>query len=480
MVAESVAERELDVVNDDIAYLSAEALVEKYRARVLSPVEVTTAILERIDALNPGITAFTTVSGDVALRNAREAEQTYREGGEVPALAGVPFSIKDLTPTKGIRTARGSLLDPAWVPDEDPPVVERLYAAGGVILGKTNTPELGWKGDSGNRLFGPTYNPWHRERTAGGSSGGAAAAVALGMGPLAQGSDGAGSIRIPATFCGIFGHKPSFGLVPQFPPSAVGDLSHIGPMTRTVRDAAVMLNAIAGADVRDRLSWSSGLDYLVGIEGGVRGLKVAWSPNLGYAAVAPAVQAATERAVQRFVDLGAEVEMRNPDVPDPADILDIMWAGAMTGYFAGRLEQVRDNVDFGLIAAIDRASNLTAADLASAQQRRNAYYTGIREFMASYDLLLTPSMPDTAFAAGLDEPDGWQRKTIAPLDWTPFTFPFNLTGQPAATVPCGFDDAGLPIGLQIVGRWRDDPTVLRAARAFEIAAPWQQVRPPEA
>lgn len=467
-------------MSDEMAYLSAEALIEKYRARALSPVEVTRSILDRIEAINPGINAFTTVSREVALGNARDAERSYRESDNLPALAGVPFTIKDLTPTKGIRTARGSLLDPEWVPDENPPVVERLYAAGGVMLGKTNTPELGWKGDSGNRVFGPTYNPWHRDRTAGGSSGGAAAAVALGLGPLAQGSDGAGSIRIPASFCGVFGFKQSFGLAPQFPPSAVGDLSHMGPITRTVRDAALMLNVIAGADARDRLSWSSGLDYLADIEDGVRGLKVAWSPDLGYARVSPAVQAATERAAQRFVDLGAEVETVNPGVPDPAGILDVMWAGAMTGYFAGRLEEVRDDIDFGLIAAIDRAVGLTAADLANAQQRRNGYYTGMREFMTGYDLLLTPTMPDTAFTAGLDEPDGWQRKTIAPLDWTPFTFPFNLTGQPAATVPCGFDDDGLPIGLQIVGRWRDDPTVLRAARAFEIAAPWAEVRPPEA
>ena len=210
------------------------------------------------------------------------------------SLAGVPISIKDLTPTRGIRTARGSLLDPDWVPDEDPPVVERLYAAGAVMLGKTNTPELGWKGDSGNRVFGPTFNPWNLERTAGGSSGGAAAAIAAGLGPLAQGSDGAGSIRIPAAFCGVFGFKQSFGLVPQYPPSAVGDLSHLGPITRTVRDAALMLTAMAGEDARDRLSWSSGIDYLDGLERGVKGLRVAWSPTLGYAELAPDVESNTD------------------------------------------------------------------------------------------------------------------------------------------------------------------------------------------
>ncbi|HEX2283163.1 MAG TPA: amidase family protein, partial [Thermomicrobiales bacterium] len=341
----------------------------------------------------------------------------------------------------------------------------------------TNTPELGWKGDSGNRVFGPSFNPWNLAKTPGGSSGGAAAAVAAGLGPLAQGSDGAGSIRIPAAFCGIFGFKQSFGLVPQYPPSAVGDLSHLGPMTRTVRDAAMMLNAIAGADGRDRLSWSSGIDYARDLDGGVGGLHVAWSPNLGYARVASDVLEKTERAAMTFRDLGCDVEHVDPNLPDPANILDIMWSGAMAGYFAGRLDEVRHLLDPGLLAVIESARPLSAADLAHALQQRNSYYTGMRQFMERFDLLLTPTLPITAFTAGLDEPDGWQRATLAPLDWTPFTFPFNLTGQPAATVPCGFDKNGLPVGLQIVGRWRDDSTVLRAAAAYESAMPWTDFRP---
>lgn len=464
-------------MSDEVAFLSAAELIAAYRARTLSPVEVTESVLARIERVNPVINAYTTVSADQAMAGARAAEAAYGAGEAAP-LAGVPFSIKDLTPTKGIRTARGSLVDPDWVPDEDPPVVERLYAAGGVILGKTNTPELGWKGDSGNRVFGPTYNPWKLDRTAGGSSGGAAAAMATGLGPLAQGSDGAGSIRIPAAFCGIFGLKQSFGLVPQYPPSAVGDLSHLGPMTRTVTDAALMLNAIAGADARDRLSWSSGIDYLEGLENGIAGQRVAYSPTLGYADVDADVLEAVGQGVQTLASLGAHVVEVDPGLPDPAEILDKLWAGAMAGYFEGRLEDVGDIIDQGLFATVQRTAGLTAGELASAQQRRNAYYSGMREFMRDYDLLVTPSMPATAFTAGLDEPDNWTRKTIAPLDWTPFTFPFNITGQPAATLPVGFDRQGLPIGLQIVGRWRDDPTVLRAARAFEQAQPWAGVRPP--
>src|SRR3954464_7218906 len=275
-------------MDDSITYLSATELIDLYRQRQLSPVEVARSTLDRINRVNPTINAFTTITDELALNQAAEAERAYANGTAAP-LAGVPMSIKDLTPTRGIRTARGSLVDPNWIPETDAPVVERLYAAGAVMLGKTNTPELGWKGDSGNRVFGPTFNPWLRDRTAGGSSGGAAAAVAAGLGPLAQGSDGAGSIRIPAAFCGTFGFKQSFGLVPQFPPSAVGDLSHLGPITRTVRDAALMLNAIVGADARDSLSWSSGVDYLRAIDGPIRGLRVAWSPTLGYAAVEPEV-----------------------------------------------------------------------------------------------------------------------------------------------------------------------------------------------
>lgn len=464
-------------MSESIAYLSASELIAQYTARALSPVEVTQALLERVHRVNPTINAFVTVTPELALEQARAAERAYA-AGEAGPLAGVPFSIKDLTPTRGIRTARGSLVDPDWTPEEDAPVVERLYAAGGVMLGKTNTPELGWKGDSGNRVFGPTFNPWKLDRTAGGSSGGAAAAVAAGLGPLAQGSDGAGSIRIPAAFCGIFGFKQSFGLVPQYPPSAVGDLSHLGPMTRTVRDAALMLNAIAGADARDRLSWSSGLDYLDGLlDAGVRGLRVAWSPTLGYANVDTEVLEATGRAVGAINELGCEVMQIDPGLPDSADIIDVMWSGAMGGYFAGRFDDVRELIDVGLRDVVERAVSLSAADLASAQQRRNGYYAGMREFMQDFDLLLTPTMPATAFTAGRDEPDDWQRTTLAPLDWTPFTFPFNLTGQPAATVPCGFDEQGLPIGLQIVGRWRDDATVLRAAAAFERAMPWVGARP---
>jgi len=461
----------------DVAYLSALDLIDAYRRRTLSPVEVTAVTLARIDRLNPRLNAFITVSHESAMAEARAAEQAYRDG-TAGRLAGVPLSIKDLTPTKGIRTTKGSLVNPDWVPDFDAPLVERVKGDGAVILGKSNTPELGWKGDSGNRIIGPTHNPWQQGKTAGGSSGGAGAAVAAGLGPLAQGSDGAGSIRIPAAFCGIFGIKPSFGLVPQFPASAVGDVSHLGPMTRTVRDAALMLNAIAGADDRDRFSWSSGIDYLAACEGGVRGMRIAWSPDLGYATVSPEILRRCEAAVQRFVDLGADVVEASPGLPDPFPISGTLWGTAMAAVFSENWEAVKDLLDPGMVRVIEASRHVSAVEVQSLMQERTRYYEAFRAFLEPFDLLLTPTLPCVAFDAGLDEPPFAERPYRIPLDWTPFTYPFNLTGNPAATVPCGFVE-GLPVGLQLVGRFKDDATVLRAAAAFEMAMPWAQTIPPD-
>jgi len=465
-------------VDNDIAYMSATTLLKGYRERSVSPREVTQALLDRIETINPPLNAFVTVSADVAMDQATAAEQAYAANDTPGLLAGVPYSVKDLTPTKDVRTARGSLLDPDWIPDYDAPVVSRMAEAGGVLLGKTNTPELGWKGDSGNRVFGPTHNPWRHGLTAGGSSGGAGAAVAAGLGPLAQGSDGAGSIRIPAAFCGAFGIKPSFGLVPQYPPSAVGDLSHLGPITRTVRDAALMLDVIAGEDTRDRLSRSGAGGYLAACDGGIAGLRVAWSPDLGYAAIEPDVRAVVEEAVRLFAtELGCTLEERHPDLADPWPVVDPMWAGALAAVFVDNLDAVRDRLDPGLLAEVERAGRFRGVDIAAAHRARNLYYGAWREFMTDYDLFLTPTLPCVAFSAGDDHPGDVAGRSTSYLSWTPFTYPFNLTGQPAATVPCGFVD-GMPVGLQIVGRPRDDATVLRAAAAFEAVAPWEHIRPP--
>lgn len=464
----------------DVCYLSALEMLEKFRSRELSPVDVTSQVLERIERINPTLNAFLTVTAERALEDARAAERAYSSQSGLGALAGIPISIKDLTPTAGIRTTMGSLLYQDWLPEEDGPFVQRVNAAGAVMLGKTNTPEFGWKGDSGNRLIGPTHNPWKHGATAGGSSGGAAAAIAAGLGPLAQGSDGAGSIRIPAAFCGIFGIKPSFGLVAYYPPSTVEVLSHIGPMTRTVRDAALLLNVVGRQDDRDRNSYPVTTDFIAACDGGIRGLRVAWSPDLGYAPVDPEVREITTRAAQRLSDLGAHVEEVNPGIADPWDTLDTIWLAAQASRHSTNFDEIRDLIDPGRVALVERGRKLTAIDLHEALIQRTAYYHQWRRFFADgrWDLLVTPQLPVTAFPAGNDHPGTIDGQPVNYLGWTAFTYPFNLTGQPAATVPCGFAANGLPVCLQFVGRWRDDATVLRAAAAYEEMEPWAHHRPP--
>lgn len=464
------------MTSDDLCYLSAYELRNLYLKRELSPVEVTKALLRRIERLNPVFNPYVTVTHEHALEQAIRAERAYM-AGNAGTLAGIPGSLKDLTPTKGILTARGSLLYRNWVPDYDAPLAERLDDAGMVLLGKTTTPELGWKGDSGNRVNGPAHNPWKYGRTAGGSSGGAAAAVALGLGPIAQGTDGAGSIRIPCGFCGLYGLKPSWGRVPQYPASVVELLSHAGPIARTVKDAAMMLTAMAGAHPMDRLSLPDTTDYLSEMEGDIDGLRIAWSPDLGYARIDPDVQRVAAAAAARFQELGCHVEEAHPGLPDPWDLADTIWAASFAGVFKDNLNEVRDLLDAGLVAVIDRGRGVSGAELATAYARRNDYYHGWREFMEAYDLFLSPTLPVTAFTAGNDHPGDIAGHPTSYLGWTAFTYPFNVTGQPAATVPAGFAGDGLPVGLQIVGRWRDDAGVLRASAALETIAPWTETRP---
>jgi aspartyl-tRNA(Asn)/glutamyl-tRNA(Gln) amidotransferase subunit A len=462
----------------ELCYLPATELSRLYGLRELSPVEVTRAVLQRIETVDPTLNAFVTVTAELATEQALRAEREILQGRQAP-LTGVPVSLKDLTPTRGIRTTRGSRLWADWVPDYDAPIAERVYAAGAVLLGKTNTPELGWKGETSNSVAGTTHNPWLHGRTAGGSSGGAAAAVAAGMGPLAQGTDGAGSIRIPASFCGVYGLKPSYGLVPYYPSSAVESLAHGGPITRTVRDAGQLLNALAGPDARDRNSLNAtGIDYLAACEGDIAGLRIAWSPTLGFAPVEPEILQIVAAAVDTFRALGCEIIEVDAHFDDPFPTIDAIWASGQAAGHVNDFERVRDLIDPGRARVVEHGFTLSGVDVALAAVQRGQFYEQMRLFFEPFDLLLTPTMPITAFAAGEDFPTEVAGQTTSYLSWTPYTYPFNLTGQPAATVPCGFDHQGLPVGLQIVGRWRDDVTVLRASAAFEAARPWQHNRPP--
>jgi aspartyl-tRNA(Asn)/glutamyl-tRNA(Gln) amidotransferase subunit A len=456
----------------DLAECSAVELLRLYRAGTASPVEATRAVLARIERFNPALNAFCHVAGDEALASARASEARWRLGSPSGVLDGVPVSIKDLILVRGMPTLRGSrTVDPAQPWDVDAPVAARLREAGAVILGKTTTPEFGCKGETNSPLTGITRNPWNTERTPGGSSGGTAAAVAAGMGPLSVGTDGAGSVRIPAAFCGNFGLKPSFGRVPAHPLSPFGSVAHLGPHTLSVADAALMMNVIKQPDARD---WTSlpfdPSDYTQGLDAGIRGLRIAWSPTLGYAKnVHPEVAAAVAAAVATLATLGANVERVDPGIEDPLEITTGLWfLGAWT-VWNGFSEAQQDVVDPDLRAEAMLGEKLSALAVQRLHLRRGALGSHMRQFMQSWDLIATPAVAVPAFPA---RPAGHSPMTPETmLGWTPFSYPFNLTQQPACTIPCGFTKDGLPIGLQLVGPMFGDALVLRAARAYETARP---------
>jgi aspartyl-tRNA(Asn)/glutamyl-tRNA(Gln) amidotransferase subunit A len=413
-----------------------------------------------------------------ALKQAKASEARWHRGKPLGAADGVPALVKDLILVKGWPTLRGSRTverDQAW--DQDGPAIARLREEGAVLIGLTTTPEFGWKGVTDSPLTGITRNPWDVSRTPGGSSGGSAAALAAGYAPLALGTDGGGSIRIPAGFSGIFGLKPSFGRVPAWPLSPFGTVAHTGPMTRSVADAALMLNVIARPDARD---WHSlpydGQDYTKGLDKGINGLRIAFSPALGHVEVDPEVAASVSKAVKVLRGLGARVDRIDPGFADPAPIFRILWwSGARA--LLGRLpEKKKALLDPGLADVVKQSMAITPEDCFDAVKARGALGTQMRQFMQKYDLLVTPTLPIPAFEAGRLSPE--DDGTGKWVNWTPFSYPFNLTQQPAASVPCGFTRAGLPIGLHIVGRMFDDVSVLRAAHAYEQASEWHKRRPP--
>lgn len=454
----------------DILTFSAIELLDLYRSRQISPVDVAQATLAGIDALNPVLNAFCFVSPD-ALSNAKESEARWMKGKPQGALDGVPVSIKDLLLTKGWPTLRGSrTVDPAGPWNDDAPAVARLRESGAVLIGKTTTPEFGWKGVTDSPLTGVTRNPWDPTKTPGGSSGGGAAAVAAGLGPLTIGTDGGGSIRIPCAFTGLFGLKPSFGRVPAWPLSPFGTVAHLGPMSRTVGDAALLLNVVSKPDLRDWLALPyDDCDYLANLDAGVRGWRIAYSASLGYADVDPEVAALVKRAALRFEDLGAHVEEADPRFEDVSEIFRRHWYTGAAFLLRNFTPEQKAMMDRGLVDVADQGAQIGMLDLLDAAHKRGALSLQMNRFHERYDLLLTPSLPLTAFEAGREVADVLKERRWT--DWTPFTYPFNLTQQPAASVPCGQTKSGLPVGLQIVGPRYQDARVLRAARAFESVQP---------
>lgn len=455
---------------------TATQLLALYRRGEASPVEATQAVLQRIQQLNPLLNAFCLVDEEAAMASARQSELRWqahrRDGTTVAALDGVPVSIKDLILTRGWPTLRGSQTvnpDQPW--EVDAPVTARLREAGAVLLGKTTTPEFGCKGETNSLLTGISRNPWNLDHTPGGSSGGASAAVSAGLGPLAMGTDGAGSVRIPAAFCGNVGLKPSFGRVPAYPLSPFGSVAHLGPHAMTVEDAALMMNTISQPDARD---WTSlpfeGLDFLSRLNEGVKGLRVAYSPTLGYVKqVHPEIAAATAQAARHLQDLGAVVEQIDPLSEDPLDITTGLWfAGAHQVWRTlSAAQQALTDPDFKAQAAL--GAKLDANAIHELNQRRGVLGSQLRQFMQRFDLILTPSTAVPAFKA---LPAGHSPMTSeAMLGWTPFSYPFNLSQQPAISLPCGLTAEGLPMGVQLVGPMFGDALVLQAAQALQTCYP---------
>ncbi|MBI4269960.1 MAG: amidase [Candidatus Rokubacteria bacterium] len=467
----------------DLCFVPATRLVALIRRRQVSPLEVTQAVLARIERVNPRLNAYCTVAVEQALADARRATAALRRRARLGPLHGVPVSIKDLTPTRGIRTTWGSKIYEHHVPEEDGLIVERLRAAGAIVLGKTNTPEFGAGANTFNAVFGPTRNPWNPALTCGGSTGGGAVALATGLGPLAQGSDLGGSLRIPAAFCGVVGFRTSPGLVPVYPaPLAWDPWSVQGPMARTVADAALMLSAIAGADPRAPISYAvDGRAFTASVRAPrIRGLRVAWGGGLGITPVDDEVLDACHRATTVFRKLGARVSDGHPDMSGVHEIVVLSRGAGMVARHEEKLQRWRDVMQENLVKNIDAGLTLGASDIGRAERLRTDLWQRVRAFFADHDLLVTPTAAVPPFRIEEIYPREINGKPMSNyIEWALLTYAFTVVGLPAISVPCGFTRAGLPVGLQIVGGWRAETTVLRAAAAFEAAAPWAHLRPPE-
>jgi len=451
----------------DPSAMSAVELVSAYAAGALSPVEATEATLDAITAKDGSLNAFCLVDTDRARIQAKESEARWHSGHARGLLDGVPISIKDIFLTEGWPTCRGSTsvdVSGPWLVDS--PVTARVREDGMVMVGKTTTPEIAWKAVTDSPLTGITRNPVNTDTTAGGSSGGGAASVAAGMTPLSVGTDGGGSVRIPASFCGIVGFKPTHGRIPLYPASPFGPLAHAGPLTRTVEDAALLMDILSLPDSRD----PSALAPTVGtfrsqIQRDVRGLTIAYSPTLGFADVDPEVLAIVDAAARTLDEAGLTVTAADPEFDDPREAFELLWAAGAATMLSGFPSGTRDRVDPGLQSVWEYGESISAVDYLGARNVAAGLGIAMGAFHAAYDLLVTPTVPIPAFAAGHDVPPGSDLTSWA--QWTPFTYPFNLTQQPAISIPVGKTANGLPVGLQIVGPRHSDDMVLAVARYAE-------------
>ena len=468
-------------MSSELAFMSAVELAQSIRDKKVSSLEATENFFQRIDQLDSQLHSYLTLCQDQALADARAADAAVQQGAELGPLHGVPISIKDLETTKGVVTTMGSAIFKDRMPDMDSVVVERVKAAGAIILGKTNTPEFGQSGTTENKLGEPCRNPWNTERTPGGSSGGAAAALAAGLCTLSMGTDGGGSVRIPASFTGLFGIKPTQGRVPRFGgygrPSA-NHFSQSGPITRTVADSALLLQVIAGPDTRDITSIREPApDFSANLGAGVNGMRLAWSSDLGYAAVDAEVVDITKQAAMKFIGLGANMDDAKLKLEDPFETFWNVFSTAAYTSYGHLLEEHRDDLsDIGLMS-IEHGQQTTGADMSRAIYEVDRLGRRMEEFFDNFDLLLTPTMAVPAFPID-QRPGVIGGKTVDPFwGFLPFTYPINISGQTAASIPCGYSSEGMPIGLHIIGPKGTEAKVLQACAAFEATNPWAGDRP---
>jgi aspartyl-tRNA(Asn)/glutamyl-tRNA(Gln) amidotransferase subunit A len=465
--------------SSEYAAMTAVEMAHLVRQRELSPVELVRAAIDSIGATDARLNAWCDVFEDAALAQAKELEAQAVRGEFKGVLHGVPVGIKDLFLTRGLRTRRGSKLYADWIPTETAPAVQRLLDAGGVMVGKNTTPETGWKASSTSPLYGVTRNPWDPSRTAGGSSSGSAVAVAAGNVPITLGSDGGGSMRIPASFCGIFSMKPSLGRVPAYPLSPSEHLSHAGPMTSTVADYALALDVIKGPDAKDPLSLpDDGQQYADHLDRPFSKIRVAVASTLFGKYVDSEVAACLASAFKTIARMpGVEVVEPVLDWVDPIDIFDKLWIARGALYLGTKAED-KAKMDPGLVRLIAAAGGIDLEGHLRSLQARARFCRQIWKSFEDFDLLLTPMIPIQPFAAEDDGPAGMDPTPAIPwARWTPFSYPFNITGQPAASVPCGWTSAGMPVGLQIVGQRFDDLAVLRFCAAWERSFNWLKRRP---
>jgi aspartyl-tRNA(Asn)/glutamyl-tRNA(Gln) amidotransferase subunit A len=460
--------------------MSACEMAEKLKSQELSSLEITETIIERIEKINPIINAYCTTTFDLAREMAKKADLMVKKEGNLGILHGIPTSIKDLMETKGVRTTFGSKIYENYIPQEDDLAVKKLKDSGIVLLGKTNSPEDGHKGVTDNLIFGVSKNPWNIKKTCGGSSGGAAAAVAAGLGPLALGSDGGGSIRIPACLCGVYGLKPNFGRITRkFRHMAFSTLSHYGPITRYVSDAALMLDAMSGPSSADKYSIpEEKTNFLKSLEDKPKQLKIGYSLDLGFVkAIDPEIKNIILNSVKKFEKFDWIVEEAKIKLKKAYNSFAVIVTASFAYDYKLLMKKWRDKITSTLVKLIEGGMNYSSLDLINAEAHRMEIEQIIYQYFKNYDILITPTTAIPAFELGIMFPDKIDGKAVPATGWMPFTFPFNMSWNPAASIPCGWTKEGLPIGMQIVGKLFDETTVLQVSKAFEEIYPWQDKRP---